>query len=204
MPSRAARRFEDGLDKLFAERTHWLRGLVRRRSPGRPPTFNRKKVQRRIRQLQENAESALVGNVFRPDFDKLYDSRHYWRAGGRRGIPIKRKAFGRFWEEKIRTHKYIYLFWEDGTCRYVGRTGRSRRRPQTHFTKPWFRSVSRIDVYSSRTASALPKLECLAVHRFQPTENRVRPANRKWSKKCPICKTRREIRQEVKQIFRLR
>lgn len=63
--------------------------------------------------------------------------------------------------------------------------------------------MTRVDVYHFPPRSALPKLECLAAHWFQPKKNKVRPARRKWSKKCPICKVTRSIRREVKQIFRL-
>lgn len=207
MPSEPARQFERVLNKLFAERTHWLRALVRKPSPGRPPTFDRRKVRRRITQLQGHAERAIVKKFFRREFGQLNDSgrRHSWRPRGRRlrGIPAKKAAFRRFWERKVDTRTYIYAFWKDGTCRYIGRTGASRFRPTAHFKKRWFRSVTRVDVYHFPPASALPKIECLAAHSFQPTENKARPAKRKWSKKCPICKVRREIRREVKRIFRL-
>src|SRR5690349_9231289 len=103
MPSQSARRFEHMLDQLFAERTHWLRSLVGKRSPGRPPIFNRKKVQRRIKQLQEHAERASVASAFRGEFRELNHPRRSWhpRAGGRRGVPTKKEGFGRFWAKKI-------------------------------------------------------------------------------------------------------
>jgi hypothetical protein len=192
------------LDKLFAERTHWLRDLVRKRSPGRPPTFDRRKVDRRIALLREYAEKAIVKTEYKRDFSTLYDRRQSWhpRAGGRRSIEAKRKAFRKFWRTRIGGKRFVYIFWRDGDCIYVGRTRESGQRPQAHFKKPWFRSVSRIDLYVTNHVSGLPKLECLAVHWFQPARNKARPARRKWSKKCSIRKARR--RDDLKSIFKLR
>jgi hypothetical protein len=63
--------------------------------------------------------------------------------------------------------------------------------------------VTRVDVHVSQY-SLLPKLECLATHRFQPINNKIRPSKKKWAKKCSICKLRKEVGRELKRIFRLK
>jgi hypothetical protein len=46
--------------------------------------------------------------------------------------------------------------------------------------------------------------ECLGIHRFQPSRNKVKAESRKWTKKCELCGIHREIEEEVSSIFRLK
>ena len=79
-----------------------------------------------------------------------------------------------------------------------------RRRISGHFEKHWFSHATRVDVYQTSGRRALPALECLAIHRFQPRRNKSKAETRKWTSKCPLCKVHREIEQELGRIFRLR
>ncbi len=206
MATQAHRQFDYEVNRLFAHRTDYLRHLVRRRSPGKPPTFNAKRLRRKIRLLQELAEVSIANSKFlRKEFSSLVQFRKRWhpRKGGRRGADSKRKGFDRFWQNRIGNRNFVYIFWQDRVCRYVGRTGAGRKRPQAHFSRPWFPRITRIDV-DVAPYSYLPKLECLATHRFQPINNKIRPSARKWAKKCSICKVRKNVRTELKRIFRLR
>ena len=89
-------------------------------------------------------------------------------------------------------------------CIYVGRTIKGKGRPQSHFVKFWLNSVSRIDIYLTSQSSQVPKLECLAIHRFHPKENGMKASIPKWAKKCPVCEIQKNIRSELRQIFSLR
>jgi predicted nucleic acid-binding Zn ribbon protein len=64
--------------------------------------------------------------------------------------------------------------------------------------------VTRIDIYTIHRKSEVGKAECLAVHRFDPKQNRNRPSMRKYTKKCPICQATKQIDDELRDIFRLR
>ena len=74
---------------------------------------------------------------------------------------------------------YIYVFWNQRKCVYVGKTAKSGGRISGHFEKHWFGSVTRIDVYHATGRRALPALECLAIHRFQPARNKFRAERNK-------------------------
>jgi hypothetical protein len=50
----------------------------------------------------------------------------------------------------------------------------------------------------------VPKLECLAIHRFRPRENGMKASIPKWAKKCPVCVAHELIADELRRIFALR
>jgi len=98
----------------------------------------------------------------------------------------------------------IYFFWSRRGCEYVGRTTRGGSRPASHFDKYRFRCVSRIDVYAATGRRAITALECLARHRFQPIQNRIAPAQRKWTRACPMCRLHADLDDELRALFPLR
>ena len=95
----------------------------------------------------------------------------------------------------------IYIFWAGKRCMYVGRTVRGRGRPQQHFEKGWFARVTRIDIYATGSPSEIPRLECIAIHNFDPIKNKRKASKAKWTKKCTICKGLKTIERELQQIF---
>jgi hypothetical protein len=70
--------------------------------------------------------------------------------------------------------------------------------------KKWFRKTTSVDVFLTRRRSAIPLLECLAIHRFLPSENKKKAATQDWTPKCPLCRLHWDVRTEVRAIFRLR
>lgn len=202
--SRAAE-FRTELDHLFRRRTHWLRAAIDGARPGAPPTFSRAHVQRSIARLQDLASEALADSLARDEFDQAVEIRRSWhvKRGKGRGLE-KRSAFNRWFDEHIGSSSCIYVFWAGKTCVYVGKTTWGSSRPSSHFEKAWFLPVTRIDVYATRGTRVLPALECLAIHRFRPRRNRSRASAHKWTKRCPLCNTHMQIRDELRYIFRLR
>jgi len=99
---------------------------------------------------------------------------------------------------------YIYIFWSGKKCKYVGKSIVGGTRPQIHFEKYWFNDVTKINIYSTSQRSQIPKLECLAIHRFEPSVNCYKPSFSGNAKSCPICDTEKLIKQEIKSIFKLR
>jgi hypothetical protein len=200
------KQFETELMRLFRIRTHWLRSVIGKASPGKPPVLNKRKLNERIRRLQTIASLWLVKHVARDEFQRLIDKKKQWhpKKGKGWGIEEKKRTFDKWFESQISFPNCIYIFWAGRKCKYVGRTIRGKGRPQSHFEKFWFLSITRIDIYSTSRASEVSKLECLAIHRFNPSENKKRAAGKKWTKKCPVCKVHKLIYSELKKIFKLK
>lgn len=201
-----ATKFENKLQKLFDRRTSWLRKAILKKKPGRPHIFNRQKVEPRLHELGEVATEILVRRRGRGEFRRVVDRPRQWhvKRGKGFGIEAKRRKFKRWYEKQIGNKNCVYSFWSRDGCVYVGRTLRGKGRPAGWFDRVWFQPVKRIDIYSVRRRSEVPKAECLAVHLFDPSENKNRPSIGRYTKKCPICKAAKEIDKELESIFRLR
>jgi hypothetical protein len=206
MAKRAVRAFDERLEKLFRDRTHWLRREVQKPRSGPPPKFNRKKVQRAITALNNLATKCLRGKYQGAEYVNLYDKKKQWQVNRNKGwgSEKKRKAFDKWFEKFVPHLNCVYVFWSGRICRYVGRTLNGKGRPQSHFQKAWFVGVTRIDILSSKNGRNIAQLECLTTHRFNPKYSKIKPSAKKWYAKCPVCETHKRIRNEVKSIFRLR
>ena len=191
---------------MFKQNTYWLRKAVGIGGKGKAPTLTRAKREKRIEHLQKIALSMRMGAVFREQFKAIVEQKKTWRVtrGKGFGVDKKKKSFDKWFSKHIHYPNCIYVFWSEKRCRYVGRTIHGRGRPQQHFGKFWFGGTTRIDVYSVRRASLVPKMECLAIHRWNPAYNKNKAATRKWTKKCPICEMFKQIRTEVSWAFPVR
>lgn len=195
--------FNRELDRLYKRRTAKLRDLLTGK-PGRPLGFSKKKRESKIRQLEEIASKALAKKTANQKFGSLITQKRIWRTKGW-GADRKRKNFLNWIDKRISPREgKIYIFWKNGECLYVGLTQGSGSRPGDHFERSWFRSTTRIDVYTARQSNTIHLLECLAIHRFQPTKNKIKAARKKWAPKCPLCRIHKKIRRELRQIFRVR
>jgi hypothetical protein len=196
--------FSKALDKLYQERTHWLRAVLGEKKPGRPPVFNRKKVGKGISKLQRIASSALSEELAKNELAEYTEPKRAWHVKGF-GREQKRQKFDKWYNATLRPdQECVYIFWNRKQCLYVGRTGVGGSRPRSHFEKFWFAQTTRVDVYPVKQLSNLPKLECLGVHRFHPARNKNKPSIPKWAKKCPVCRVERNIKDELRDIFRFR
>jgi hypothetical protein len=205
MTKRAVLAFDHQLERLFDDRTHWLKAQVRKPGVGKAPTFGRSKVNKAIRQLKKQASLCLLPKYRGREFRKLYDNKKQWQVKSKGwGLDRKRRSFDVWFERYIPHTNCVYLFWAGRKCRYIGRTLKGKGRPQSHFEKAWFGAVTRIDILSCKKARNVPKLECIATHRFDPTYSKIKPAAKKWAAKCPICETHKRIRNEVRSLFRLK
>jgi len=126
------------------------------------------------------------------------------KRGKGRGVDAKRRSFNQWFDRELGRGTYVYVFWSRRQCIYVGKTTRSGRRISSHFDKHWFGGVTRVDVNAARGRRVLPALECLAIHRFQPTRNKFRAERRKWTRRCALCAIHRSIDGELRSVFRLR
>ena len=201
-----ATKFERELKKLFHRRTSWLRQAIGRNRPGRPHVFNRKKVKPKLYELGELATQIVAGRRARRQFEKAVEGKRQWhvKRGKGHGIDAKKEGFKRWYDRAIESRNCVYVFWAPHECIYVGRTLRGKGRPAGWFDRYWFQPVSRIDIYTVRRPSEVPKTECLAVHLFDPVVNKNWPSIHNYTKKCPICEATKEIDHELESIFRLR
>lgn len=196
--------FERELNKLFRQRTHWLLQELGTTKAGKPPEFSRKRVSAGIRRLQVIASGALAHKLAKSEFNEHILYRKNYHVKGR-GPGNKKVRFEKWFAPRFGRRKgFIYTFWHDKKCVYVGRTGSRGSRPSSHMEKFWFSGVNRITVYAVDGRSHIPKLECLAIHHFQPTRNNSKAATKKWTKACPLCTTHQYIESELRNIFRFR
>ncbi|MBI1807002.1 MAG: GIY-YIG nuclease family protein [Ignavibacteria bacterium] len=200
-----SKEFERQLDKLFLQRTHWLRNEVGLKKVGKPPIFDRSKVDKAIERLQLIASNALSSKLAKKEFNHFVSKRKNYLIKGR-GPEAKKELFEIWFSKHFPKSKgLVYAFWgKKGKCIYVGRTGSHGSRPSSHFEKYWFPAVRRAKVFSVDGKSQIPKLECLAIHHFQPSRNKNKASTGKWTKACPLCETHKHIRKELRSIFRLR
>ncbi|MGA2518041.1 MAG: hypothetical protein ABSG44_16010 [Thermodesulfobacteriota bacterium] len=200
-----SKKFEQELDKVFHQRTHWLRNEIGSKKVGKPPKFGRKKVNKAIERLQQIASDALARKLAKTEFNRFVSKKKNYQIKGHG--PENKKASFENWFSKYfpKAKGLLYVFWgKRGRCIYVGRTGSHGSRPSSHFDKYWFSTVKRATIFSINAKSHIPKLECLAIHHFQPSKNKNKAATKKWTKACPLCKTHKHIEEELRNIFRFR
>lgn len=206
MVNKEFKNFEAKLHDLFGRRTHWLRTQVKKPAGGRPPKFNRKEIDSAIEKLKEISTKCLLQTNIMADFKNHYETKKQWHITSKKGwgAENKKKKFNSWFEKNIESDGLVYIFWGKGKkCLYVGRTIKGKQRPQSHFHRDWFKEARRIDVFTA-TPKNIPMMECLATHRYNPTQSKIKPSKKKYFKKCPICETHKKIQQEVRSIFRLR
>lgn len=195
--------FERELDALFARRTDWLRRAVGDRPPGRIPQWDKYKRQKAISALARIAESIVIRERGKDEFNKHKGERRSWhpKKGKGHGIDRKKKNFTRWYEKEIASKLCVYIFWSGKRCEYVGRTGNGGTRPQTHIEKHWFQRVTRIDIYIIRTTRELAMAECLAQHIYRPRLCKNRASHIKYTSHCPICMVSKDIQEELTNVF---
>ena len=197
--------FERELNSLFRQRTDWLRRKLGTRGVGKPPEFSRRKVNVGIEKLQKIASDALAHRLAKSEFNEHVASQRNYHVKGL-GCEDKRDEFEKWFTAKLKKTKgLIYAFWNNrNKCIYIGRTGSHGNRPSSHFEKYWFSGVKRVTIFVIKGKSHIPKLECLAIHHFQPIRNKNKASTKKWTKACPLCTTHKNIENELRDIFRFR
>jgi hypothetical protein len=195
--------FNRTLDRLYERRTDKLRRLLVRKS-GPVLTLTKKRRESKIQELEGIASKALAAKLAKKKFIALVVQRKTWRTKGW-GTTKKQKIFRAWVRRKISPKGgKIYVFWKKRECRYVGRTRGRGSRPSIHFKGGWFSGTTRIDVYVARQRRSTPLLECMAIHRFHPTKNKVKSSTENWTPKCPLCVVHKKIRNELRKIYRFR
>jgi hypothetical protein len=195
-------KFNRRLDRLYKKRTGWLRTVLTKANPGPVPSLKANQREHAIDRLQEIASDALAKKMARKEFRSI--EKKPWMTK-RRGTDEKRREF-RTWARKEidKSSGKVYVFWHDKKCCYVGRTRGRGSRPSRHFKRGWFKGTTRIDVYMAPRKGDISRLECLAVHRFLPSRNKIKVSKENWTPKCPLCALHKKIKTELRRIFRFR
>lgn len=197
-------KFNNALDELFQKRTYKLCSKIGLKKPGQPPKITRKFIKKEISNLQEIASHVLANKLVKTEFKKHMHKKKTWHIKGH-GVEGKKKVFEKWFRKEFPNLKScVYVFWGNKKCIYVGRTGRGGSRPSDHFKIHWFKDVNRIDIFQFTSKSQTPKLECLAIHHFEPARNKKKSAIKKWTKKCPLCAIHKDIEKELRKIFKLK
>jgi hypothetical protein len=195
--------FNHILDRLYRRRTDGLRRILHPK-PGPVRRLTKKQRERRILELEELASKSLANALAKAEFRGVVDKRRSWHAKGW-GRDRRLTEFRRWIRGKISSKRgRVYVFWKGRECRYVGRTGGRGSRPSHHFKRNWFTGTTRIDIYTTLQRRSAPRLECLAIHRFRPTKNKVKAAKKSWTPRCPLCAVHKMIRTELRKIYRFR
>ncbi|HUU90475.1 MAG TPA: hypothetical protein VM238_04615 [Phycisphaerae bacterium] len=194
------------LQTLFRQETYWLRRAAGMTPKGAAPSLTKAKRKRHIERLQKIALDMHVRKVARAEFAAHVEQKKTWHVTKSKGYGRgqKKKSFAVWFNNNVRYKNCVYVFWAGKRCRYVGRTLRGKGRPQAHFDKHWFSGVTRIDIHSVKRPSVVPKLECLAMHRYNPSYTKYKAARKKWTKRCPICEMLKALRVEAMRAFPLR
>lgn len=192
--------FERRLDALWFRRTAALRSLVNKR-PGRRSDLSKPLREKAIADLQDLATEILCRGLAKREMGKLTRYRRRRHLVGR-GLKARYERIVS-WAEQHLDGPIIYSFWRGRRCLYVGKAT-TWHRLKSYRKSVYLLQASTLKVHAIQGGSQLSKAECLATHLFSPRDNAVKAARKKWSKLCPVCAVCRQIRGELRALFRMR
>ena len=196
-----AKQFTTKLDKLWHRRTAAVRALVVPHGRGKVATFTRRKREQLVGEILDVASQILVRRIAKRSFADTTKRRHLHFVSGR-GL-LGRSADLVDWADRKLDGPIIYVFWRGKRCLYVGK-GKSSRRLRGYQKSAYLLQATRVEVFAITSRSQLARAECLATHLFRPRDNKVMAAKVKWGKACPVCKHHDVVRQELRDLFRMR
>jgi hypothetical protein len=192
--------FARKLDALWHRRSAEIRALGLRHR-GRPKLFTRAIREKGINALQETATAILLKKGAKRELRKLVVAQ-YWRRIRGYGLDSRFGAMTRGLADVV-GGPIVYSFWKGQRCLYVGK-GRSIRRLHHYQKSAYLVQATRLKVVEVKGKSHLPKAECLSTHLYEPRDQKVKAADTKWGKKCPICRTHDQIREGLRFLFAIK
>ena len=192
--------FERTLTTLLHRRTDRLVGLIK---PKRGPRkdFTKRHREDGIAELQNLAEQILRKDVVPGRLKAITAGTRRTMLGGR-GIEERFKRMC-VWAEQNLHGPIIYSFWRGKRCLYVGKGG-SWRRLRAYRRDILLQQATSLRVRMVSGKSHVAMAECMSIHMHDPKHNINQSSKPKYSKRCPICKTNREIRDELRALFRMK
>lgn len=195
-----AKQLERLLEDTLERRREELLRVVLPGGKGRPKTLSRRMRDRRASELVQLAEEILVRRLGKRAFAARVYRRHLKHV---RGGDEKRFWQLYDWASRTMRRPIVYSFWQDHTSLYVGK-GASYRRLKNYRRTTLLRDADSVEIWEIRTRRLLPSSECLAIHYFVPLHNEYKAARRKWTSKCPVCEKKRDFKQQLKSLLRLK
>jgi len=192
--------FERKLSTLLHRR---IDPLVRLIKPKRGPqkVFTKRHREDGIAELQELAEQILRKAVVPGRLKEITSGSRRTMLRGR-GIDDRFKQMCAWAEQSLRG-PIIYSFWRGKRCLYVGKGG-SWRRLRSYRRHILLQEATSLRVRMVAGKSHVAMAECMSIHLHNPKHNINQSSKPKYSKRCPICKTNREIRDELRSLFRMK
>jgi hypothetical protein len=195
------KKFLRSLDEAIKRRTENLRRLVVPAGQGAPMKYTRGVRDHLKKKLLSRASEVLVRDQAHNEFARTTEERHLRFIAGF-GIQDRFDRIYRWARKKI-NGPIVYAFWRGKKCLYVGK-GKSYRRLKHYEKSIYLWQADSLEVWQVGVKSRLPRAECLAIHLFDPRDNKQKAAKVKWGKGCPICKRHDEVASEINALLRLR
>jgi hypothetical protein len=195
-----ANQFRDSLREAIDRRTDSMTRIILG-GRGAPKKFN-KAVRNKLRtKILDRASHILTRQSAKSEFRSLITNRRLRYISGR-GV---RQRFDSIysWARKRVRGPIVYAFWRRKRCLYVGK-GLSYRRLRAYKKNIYLKDATCVEIWQIASKAKLPSAECLAIHLFDPLDNRMKAAKVKWGKKCPVCRRHDEFKKEVDSLLRLR
>ncbi len=192
--------FERKLAVLVHRRTDRLSGLIQQKR-GPRKSFTKRHREEGIAELQDLAEQILCKDLVHGRLKSITAGVRFTMLGGR-GIE---ERFQRMcaWAEENLHGPIIYSFWRGKRCLYVGKGG-SWRRLRAYRRDVLLQRATRLHARMVPGKSHVSMAECMSIHVHNPKHNINKSSKPKYSKRCPICKANREIRDELRALFRIK
>jgi hypothetical protein len=193
------KQFDKKLTDLWHHRIANIESLVRKRV-GRPKSFSVKRRDKGITELEDLADKILTKQGAKEELAGIttYTKRHYIRGHG----VMKRGENMVSWASAL-PGIIVYSFWRKRRCLYVGKGGKWTRL-RSYNKSFYLKEATVVKVRGITSKSYTGQAECLSKHLYKPRDNVNEPAKGKWSKACPVCKAKKQIRTSLRSLFRLR
>lgn len=201
------KQFSRELNILFKIRTHWLAIdlFEMKPKPILSESLNNELINATILKMQNIAAHALTKTWSNVEFKKSIKQQKAWKIQGK-GSEEQKENFKEWFEDNFGdSQSYVYSFWtkKKKTCLYVGRSTNGRNRCTTQFNDRKTLRSEWVEIYIVNKSDAV-KMECLAIHHFEPKHNENKAASSKYTKSCPLCDVHKHINSELKSIFKLK
>ncbi len=197
------RDFESILDDLWLRRTASLCGEVLARPRVKKLVFS-KAVRDKLLQdlLDVTTKIVLRDSDIRDKYDEGVLERRYTQILGR-GYEKKFSRIFDFTKDFVGDKSFVYIFWQNRKCLYVGQAG-TYRRIRAYQKSYYLNRATRFEILLVKRRSELTMQECMTQHYLNPKDTKVKPAHKSWGRRCPICAKHDRSRTEILDIFSLK
>jgi len=197
------KQFEKTLDELWKRRTSKIRSLVIHAGRGKRARFDRDIREKLLGDLLALSTQILLKRKDIQDkFEKGFGETRYHKIRGRGYLNRYRNIY-EWAKTEFPRDSLLYIFWKKRTCLYVGKAP-SYLRLRAYKKSKYLKEATRIQIRLVPSKSELARQECLAIHYYNPKDNKNKPPKQPWGKSCPICSSHDTIRREILALFTMK